>query len=71
MTDNEDQEGSQDPGTDRSTESDSSTNRIDEMEQGVERVGDEIADAEEKAREATALDPQPLAGTEGEPSSSN
>lgn len=38
--------------------------KVGEMEQGIERVGDDIEQAKEDADKAENLDPQPLAGSE-------
>jgi hypothetical protein len=77
MGDRESQEGSQDAGDEHPTDDEQHTHdeqptgtqasqeRIEKMEHGIDRVGHEIKDAEKDARDAAALDPQPLAGTAG------
>jgi hypothetical protein len=41
--------------------------KVGDMEQGIERVGDDIDQAKEDADKAESLDPQPLAGSEDAP----
>ena len=39
--------------------------KIDEMEKGIDRVGDHIDEAKEEAEHAETLDPRPITGDEG------
>jgi hypothetical protein len=45
--------------------------KVGEMEQGIERVGDDIDQAKEDADKAENLDPQPLASSEDAPATGN
>jgi hypothetical protein len=40
-----------------------SEDRIDEMQKGIDHVGERIEEAEEEAHKAEAFDPQPMSGT--------
>ena len=66
MTDDPKDDGAEQEPVSEGSQASRSEDRIDEMQKGIDRVGERIEEAEEEAHKAEALDPQPLSGT-GDP----
>jgi hypothetical protein len=67
MTDDRRNDGAEHKPAPEGSQASRSEDRIDEMQKGIDHVGERIEEAEEDAHKAEALDPQPLSGR-GEPS---
>jgi hypothetical protein len=62
MTDDPKEDGAEQEPASEGSPASRSEDRIDELQQGIDRVGERIEEAEEEADKAEALDPQPLSG---------